>query len=113
MFVDMFLVFSKWCLYVGALVDIIILFWKLFELVECVDGFYNRTCTGVCGHCVNGEFCNQNNGYCANGCSNHFLYPLCQGNTSFFNFLQPIAYCENVNEYNAFIMGYSVQLVTK
>lgn len=59
-------------------------FWTLFELVECAGGFYNGTCTGVCGHCVNGEVCLQNNGYCVNGCSNHFFMPLCQGNTSSF-----------------------------
>lgn len=76
--------FSKWCLYVEVFVVVIIVFLTLFELVECVGGFYNRTCTGVCGHCVNGEFCNQNNGYCVNGCINHFLHPLCQGNTSSF-----------------------------
>lgn len=57
------------------------MFLTLFELVECVGGIYNRTCTGICGHCVNGEFCNQNNGYCVHGCRNHFLFPLCQGKT--------------------------------
>lgn len=84
MFVNIFLFFLKWCSYVEVFVVVIIVFLTLFELVECVGGFYNRTCTGICGHCVNGEFCNQNNGYCVNGCSNHFLYPLCQGNTSSF-----------------------------
>lgn len=74
-----------------------------FLLVECADGFYNLTCSGVCGHCVNGEFCLQNNGYCANGCSNHFLYPLCQGNTFFFNILLQKAYCETMNEYTIII----------
>lgn len=59
---------------------------------------------------MNREVCIQHNGYCANGCSNHFHFPLCQGNTYFFsNFLQPITYSENVNEYNAFIMGNCVQ----
>lgn len=77
-----FWVFSKWCLYAGDFVDVV--FWTLFELVECVGGFYNGTCIGVCGHCVNGEYCLQTNGYCANGCSNHFLFPLCQGKTSSF-----------------------------
>lgn len=86
MFVDIFLLFffSKWCLYAEVFVVVIIVFFTLFEMTECVGGFYNGTCTGVCGHCVNGEFCNQNNGYCVNGCSNHFLNPLCHGNTSSF-----------------------------
>lgn len=76
---------------------------QCFLLVECADGFYNLTCSGVCGHCVNGEICLQNNGYCANGCSNHFLYPLCQGNTFFFNILLQKAYCETMNEYTIII----------
>lgn len=53
----------------------------LFLFIECAGGFYNRTCTGVCGHCVNGESCLPNTGHCANGCSNHFLHPFCQGKT--------------------------------
>lgn len=53
----------------------------MFLFIECAGGFYNSTCTGLCGHCVNGEFCVSESGYCANGCSNNFLYPLCQGKT--------------------------------
>lgn len=62
----------------------VIVFWTLFLLVECAGGFYNHTCTGVCGHCVNGELCNKNTGHCVSGCSKHFRYPLCQGKASSF-----------------------------
>lgn len=58
----------------------------MFLFIECVGGFYNRTCTGVCGHCVNGEACLPATGYCAHGCSNNFRHPLCQGKTFIINY---------------------------
>lgn len=36
--------------------------------VECLDGFYNECCIGVCGFCVGGEVCEKNRGYCLSGC---------------------------------------------
>lgn len=36
--------------------------------VECVDGFYNINCSGICGSCVNGEICEKHEGHCVNGC---------------------------------------------
>lgn len=50
-----------------------------FILVECDDGFYNRSCTGVCGNCKNGAYCEKENGYCPIGCINNFKYPFCKG----------------------------------
>lgn len=50
-----------------------------FILVECDDGFYNRLCTGVCGNCKNGAYCEKENGYCPNGCIYNFKYPFCKG----------------------------------
>lgn len=45
---------------------------------ECKDGFYNSSCTGVCGQCVNGSACNKEIGYCSQ-CLNNFEYPFCKG----------------------------------
>lgn len=50
-----------------------------FILVECDDGFYNRSCTGTCGSCKNGAYCDKENGHCHNGCINNFKYPFCKG----------------------------------
>ena len=49
-----------------------------FYLV-CEDGFYNKTCSAVCGKCVNNEPCDKETGECRNGCQLHFKRPLCQG----------------------------------
>lgn len=45
---------------------------------ECKDGFYNSSCTEVCGQCVNGSACNKEIGYCSQ-CLNNFEYPFCKG----------------------------------
>lgn len=47
--------------------------------VECVDGFYNINCSGICGSCVNGEICEKHEGHCVNGCKTHYKEPLCKG----------------------------------
>lgn len=58
--------------------------WSLFLIVsyfliqECKDGFYNISCTGVCGQCINGLPCQNETGYCTQ-CLNNFKYPLCKG----------------------------------
>lgn len=51
-----------------------------FEIfVECLDGFYNKQCSGVCGSCLLGNICDKIDGHCANGCSTNYQEPLCQG----------------------------------
>lgn len=45
---------------------------------ECVDGFYNRGCSGTCGSCVHGQFCEKINGHCTNGCKANYQQPLCK-----------------------------------
>lgn len=53
---------------------------KTFEFyLVCEDGFYNKTCSAVCGKCVNNEPCDKETGECRNGCQLHFKPPLCQG----------------------------------
>lgn len=52
------------------------------EILACKDRFYNfvqSNCTDECGHCINGAHCDKQNGTCANGCTNHFQSPVCQG----------------------------------
>lgn len=50
-----------------------------YMFLECVDGFYNASCTGECGHCLYEELCNKVNGHCPTGCTSNFKAPLCQG----------------------------------
>ena len=45
----------------------------------CEDGFYNRSCSAVCGKCVNNEVCDKETGECRNDCQLNFKPPLCQG----------------------------------
>lgn len=45
---------------------------------ECMDGFYNSSCNGVCGQCVNGSACKKDTGHCTN-CSSNFIHPFCKG----------------------------------
>lgn len=47
--------------------------------LECVNGFYNASCTGICGQCISAQLCDKVNGYCPNGCTSNFQAPLCQG----------------------------------
>lgn len=51
----------------------------MFFFLECVDGFYNASCTGECGHCLYEELCDKVNGHCLVGCSSNFQAPFCQG----------------------------------
>lgn len=48
-------------------------------ILECVDGFYNRGCSGTCGSCVNGQFCEKIYGHCTNGCKANYQQPMCKG----------------------------------
>lgn len=48
-----------------------------YFFVECVDGFYNINCSGICGFCVNGEVCEKYEGYCLNGCKINYREFLC------------------------------------
>lgn len=50
-----------------------------YIFLECVDGFYNASCTEECGHCLYAEICNKVNGHCPSGCTSNFIAPLCQG----------------------------------
>lgn len=50
-----------------------------FIITECIDGFYNDTCTAKCGHCKGTKPCDKDNGTCISGCEPLFKYPLCQG----------------------------------
>lgn len=50
-----------------------------YMFLECVDGYYNVSCTGKCGHCLYEELCNKVNGHCPSGCTPNFQAPLCQG----------------------------------
>lgn len=68
-------------MFVRSVLFLLLLTLEIVLLIECVGGFYNRTCTGVCGHCVNGKPCLPDIGHCANGCINYFLDPFCQGKT--------------------------------
>lgn len=65
------------------IIFLIIFFFYFFK--DCVDGFYNSTCTAKCGHCKDNLPCNKQNGYCPRNCTGNFKPPLCQGivNTSF------------------------------
>ncbi|XP_065939059.1 laminin subunit beta-1 [Magallana gigas] len=45
---------------------------------DCIDGFYNRNCSGRCGSCVNDGVCDKISGHCTNGCQANYLQPLCQ-----------------------------------
>lgn len=46
---------------------------------DCIDGFYNRNCSGRCGSCVNDGVCDKISGHCTNGCQANYLQSLCQG----------------------------------
>lgn len=46
--------------------------------LECVDGFYNITCSAKCGNCLSGV-CNKLSGACHTGCQRNFHAPMCQG----------------------------------
>ena len=48
-------------------------------IAECVDGFYNNTCTAKCGHCKDGKTCDKITGSCPDACMSNFQEPLCQG----------------------------------
>lgn len=48
-------------------------------VAECLDGFYNTQCSGVCGSCVNGDVCEKIGGHCVNGCMENYQGPLCRG----------------------------------
>lgn len=48
-------------------------------VLECVDGFYDKNCSGICGFCVNDEVCEKVSGHCLNGCTTDFKEPMCQG----------------------------------
>lgn len=48
-------------------------------VAECLDGFYNTQCSGVCGFCVNGDVCEKIGGHCVNGCMENYQGPLCRG----------------------------------
>lgn len=58
--------------------------------LECVDGFYNASCTGECGHCLYEELCNKVNGHCPRGCTSNFQAPFCQG--KFKTYTDPYAF---------------------
>lgn len=47
-------------------------------ILECVDGFYNITCSAKCGNCLSGV-CNKLSGACHTGCQRNFHAPMCQG----------------------------------
>lgn len=62
------------------LIEVIREFFFLNNTVtECLDGFYNTQCSGVCGACVNGDVCEEVRGHCKNGCMQNYQEPLCQG----------------------------------
>ena len=63
-----------------------------FILKDCVDGFYNSTCTAKCGRCKYNEYCNKQSGHCPRNCTGNFKPPLCQGtvNTFLKNYLSPL-----------------------
>lgn len=48
-------------------------------VAECLDGFYNTQCSGVCGSCVNGDVCEKIGGHCVNGCMENYQGALCRG----------------------------------
>lgn len=50
-----------------------------FTVAECVDGFYNTQCSGVCGACINGDVCEKVEGHCISGCMPNYQEPLCEG----------------------------------
>ena len=48
-------------------------------MAECVDHFYDDSCSSPCGNCLNEKACDKRNGACSNGCKAHFKGPTCDG----------------------------------
>ena len=51
----------------------------LLYLIECVNGYYDRNCSKLCGHCKDNNPFNKVNGTCESGCMPNFQSPLCKG----------------------------------
>lgn len=50
----------------------------IFIFTDCVDGFYNKSCSIKCGTCKAKAVCDKNNGSCPDGCDGSVHPPLCK-----------------------------------
>ena len=76
--------FSQACLLFGIFCEVSqkapwVLFFIIFLMAECVDHFYDDSCSSPCGNCLNEKACDKQNGACSNGCKAHFKGPTCDG----------------------------------
>ncbi|XP_056003724.1 uncharacterized protein LOC125660814 [Ostrea edulis] len=46
--------------------------------IECDSNHYNSDCSGLCGHCKDGELCHSITGHCIHGCRPNWQGPLCR-----------------------------------
>ena len=47
-------------------------------LIACDDGTYGQECKGICGNCLEGNFCSHTNGTCLTGCETGYFGDLCK-----------------------------------
>ena len=52
---------------------------QLLCLIDCANGYYDRNCSKLCGHCKDNSPCNKINGACESGCMPNFQSPMCKG----------------------------------
>ena len=45
-----------------------VLFFYHVLMAECVDHFYDDSCSSPCGNCLNGKACDKQNETCSYGC---------------------------------------------
>ena len=60
------------------MVMLYILAFGFCTLLGCENGTYGENCNNMCGHCIDGEFCDHTNGSCLNGCNPGYVGDECK-----------------------------------
>lgn len=59
----------------------------IFIFIDCVDGFYNKSCSIKCGICKVKVVCDKNNGLCLDGCDGLVYFFLCKSKSLLFYYI--------------------------